>query len=515
MKKPLIIVCIWLLALGIVYLGKVSWYDPKQVAAEKAAVEAKEQAEADARQQLLSSTSATARYKHQITLALDSFSGYAVFRSEEFKNQCASRGIKVAITDDAANYETRLANIQSGQTEMAVFPIDALIKTSAKIGDLPATIVALVDETKGADGAVAYTKAFPNIDAMNDPNTKFVVTADSPSETLVRVLMSHFNLDRLSPDPWVKVGGAGEVVAHYQRSKPTDKLVYVLWEPYVSQLTVNPECRVIIDSSKFKGYIVDSLVVSRDYLLKNNQVVKDVVEAYLTASYQERGRINDLVFADSQASGSPLDPAQVKKVAEGIWWKNTQENYGHFGFSNGSGLQHIEDMIQNITSVLVKTGAIKQDPTHGTPNMLYYDKILNGLYTNNFHPGFGGEKVREEKSLGVLTDEQWAALTPVGTLHVPNLVFARGTTKLTSASEAALADLTLRLSTWPQYYLVVQGNASQGGDPEANKRLAQARAAAAVDRLVENGVDRNRLKAVASNPQGGSTVSFVLGQVPY
>ncbi len=51
---------------------------------------------------------------------------------------------------------------------MAAFTVDALIKTTAQSGESspPATIVALIDETRGADAMVAYKSAVKNVEAF-------------------------------------------------------------------------------------------------------------------------------------------------------------------------------------------------------------------------------------------------------------------------------------------------------------------------------------------------------------
>jgi flagellar motor protein MotB len=467
------------------------------------------------RKDVIAGTSSDSRYKYEVSFAIDSFSGYAVFRSDEFKNECASRGVKVNLVDDAADYPKRLKALQSGEAQMGVFTIDALIKSSAGLGDTPAVIVSLVDETKGADAMVGSKVLVPSIDALNDPNTKFVVTPDSPSESLARVVMAYFNLDRLGVDPWIKVDGAKKVYEEYKASKPTDKKVFVLWEPYVSKMTENSDYRVVIDSSKFKGYIVDVMVVSRDFLVKNEEVVRAVVESYFRANFAVRHRMVELVQDDSQITGEKFKADQAKKVAGGIQWKNTQENYAHFGMAGGTGYQHIDDMITNITAVLRKTNGIGGDPAKGKPNLLYYDKILRHMFDNGFHPGFGSEEVRQENKLAALTDDEWKSLRPVGTLQVPRLVFARGTAKLTDASEETLASLAKNLKTWPQYYLVVRGNCSKEGDVEANRKLAADRSKSAMDWLIQNGVDKNRIRADTSEPNGSMTVAFILGQMAY
>jgi OOP family OmpA-OmpF porin len=95
------------------------------------------------------------------------------------------------------------------------------------------------------------------------------------------------------------------------------------------------------------------------------------------------------------------------------------------------------------------------------------------------------------------------------------LVFARGTAKITDASEATLMDLSEKLKAWPQYYLIVKGHASSEGDVQANLKLASSRANSAVEWLASHGVDRNRIRAEMDQPNGSTTVAFILGELPY
>jgi outer membrane protein OmpA-like peptidoglycan-associated protein len=135
------------------------------------------------------------------------------------------------------------------------------------------------------------------------------------------------------------------------------------------------------------------------------------------------------------------------------------------------------------------------------------------MYDAGFHPG--QEEVHQDKRLAKLSDEDWKSLMPVGTLEVPRLVFARGTANLTQQSEDVLNNLAKELKSWPQFYLTVVGNCSKDGDPQANKQLANDRARTAVDWLIKAGVEQRRVRSVASDPNGSTTVVFTLGQLPY
>ena len=241
-----------------------------------------------------------------------------------------------------------------------------------------------------------------------------------------------------------------------------------------------------------------------------------------------------LVLEDAQAE-EPLDRKQAEKVIAGVQWKNTLENYAHFGLlpsTESRGLQHLEDMISNIVDVLVKTEALDCNPLEGSTNTLYYDQVLREMMAANFHPGkklnllddvgLGAAalgEVRGETELAQLTDGQWETLIPVGRLKAKPIAFARGTARLNVQSKRDLDTLVKHLRSWPHYYLSVKGHARAEGDLQANMQLAGQRAAAALDHLAAQGVSRNRLRAVSAPPsaEGGAaqSVSFTVGQLPY
>ena len=490
------------------------------------------------RGKIQSTTGSESQYKHEINLAADSFSGYCVFRSEAFRKQLKAAGIKLTVVNDKADYTARMKALQKGDVQMAVFTLDALIKTGAMLKDFPATVVLVIDETKGADAMIARKGAVGSLEDLNSPDARIVLTPDSPSEFLARIVIAHFSLPNL-PEKWqVEANGADDVYRSFKAAKAGEKRAFVLWEPYVSKALEEPDTVVLLDSSRLKGYIVDVLVVRREFLREQESLVKEVVEDYFRAAFNY-GRQDDgmakLVKEDAAETGTDrLDAKLAEKIVSGIQWKNTLENYAHFGLlsnQESAGVQHLEDMVTNITDVLVKTGAIAADPLQGKANTLYYDKILRSLRAENFHPGknlniipgMGDDRdlaqIRTEKALPKLSDAQWNSLVAVGTMNVEPIAFARGTARLNVNSQRELDELAGHLGSWPSYYLVVVGHARAEGDADANTALAQKRAEAAAEYLVSRGIEGNRIKAkaapAAGSDAGEQSVSFVVGQVPY
>jgi len=468
-----------------------------------------------------------------VAVALDSFSGYCLWRSPALRKQLAAGHITLELVDDGADYPRRMRALKSGKTPLAVFTVDALIKASADLGQMPGTIVMLIDETIGADAMVAYESAIPNIDALNSPNARIVTTRHSPSETLARVVMANFRLPELADEPWIDADGAADVLRRFQQADRTGPNVFVLWEPYVTRALAEDGAHVLMDSSRFRGYIVDVLVAQRDYLIDHEPVVRAIVEAYQRVAYEQRRGADGmaaLVFDDARRSGEKLSRKQAQDLVERIWWKTTQENYTHMGVASdaaASDLQPLHEMIRNITAVLLRTGAITADPAGGNPPSLYYDRVLRSMHEANFHPALirpsaqaaAGNGAAPAPDIAALSDPQWAQLRPVGTLRVERIIFARGTARLTRQSQRALDQLAQTLRSWPQYYLQVHGHARREGDPQANRQLAQARADMARTFLIDKGTDPHRVKVIRSEPRdnGGQaqSVTFVLGQTPY
>jgi len=509
--KILGIALVWLFLAAVVAPIIKWWFIPAQK-------EKEEQLAVAHKEEIIENTSSHRRFDNVVSVMYDSFSGYAVLRSPEFSRLLNSESVDLVEINDNADYKKRMEYLASGKTNFAVFPIDAFLTACNDIQDIPATIILVVDETKGADAVVGYKNKYPTVDSLNDPNLKFVLTPDSPSETLVNIMKTYFDLSKVSKDCFVQEDGANEVYKKWRSSSQNDSLVYVLWEPYVTKILENPNMHVIMDSSKFRGYIVDVLVVNRDFLYKNQDLTKKFIECYLKASYENSKNMNALVKQDALDVGDALSDKQVENLTKGIWWKNVQENYAHMGLRQGHSLQHIEDMIGQISNVLEKTRDSYKDPTNGHYEKLYYNQILKDLKDNSFHPGMSYDstgKIRDEVSLRELNPEEWNTLQPIGTLKVPSIKFARGSSVLTRSAKKVLDNLAKNLETWPTYYVSVIGNASTKGNIESNRKLSESRAQVAYDYILSKGIDPVRIRFMGSKPSGSSSVNFVLGQLPY
>ena len=231
---------------------------------------------------------------------------------------------------------------------------------------------------------------------------------------------------------------------------------------------------------------------------------------------------------------------EAKSLVSGIEWRNTMENYAHFGVvakTEASNSELLDDMIAKIVNVLDKTDAIQDDPLEGNFGQIYYDGILRSLYSDNFHPSIsnseledidlGGEatalpKVRAQKQLVALGQSDWQKLKPVATMKVRPIQFGRGNARIQRNSQRSLVALADDLKSFPHWYIKVIGHTRSAGNRKAHQDLAQQRADATAKFLMKTGISNSRIPAAAvgqppANATGGQaqSVTFMLLEKPY
>lgn len=489
------------------------------------------------KKKLTEDTGADSQYKHRVHLGLDSFSGYSVLRSPLFKDLLRRQAVKLVPRDDGGDTVARMKALRKRELQMAVFTVDSFILGGVQQGDWPGSIILIIDESRGADAIVAHPDGPAAVKDLDDPAARFVLTPNSPSEFLSRVVISHFNLPKLSSNWQDPADGAGAVFRRYMADGGNGKRAYALWEPWITKAVRDGAAKVLVDTARLRGYIVDVLVVERKFLQEQPELARSIVQAYLAAAHhytRDEARLTTLVKEDA-SSGETLSNDEAGRVAKGILWKNTLENYAHFGVlppSERLGLTHIEDLIARIADVLSQTDALQGTPLEGKVNTLFYTQVLKDLNDQQFHPGkwleevtgesagvAGMDAIRTESRVKALADSDWAKLVPVGQLRIPAITFGRGGSRINIGSQRELEQLSRKLETWPHAYLEVTGHSRSEGDAEANRNLAQARAQAAADFLISKGVPRERFRVTVAEPSGrggdAQSVTFELGQLPY
>ena len=535
-KGPIIAVSIWLV-IAIVVAVVIKFVVMPQINRDK-----------------LEQTGSNTKYEHELTWWGDGFSGYAVARSPEFAANLRDSGIKMSFKDDQADTKARIKALRDGKADFAFFTLDSFITNCYELGELPASIILVGDETQGADAILAWQDSIGNIQDLNNPNARIWGISNSPAEFLPRTMVANFNLPRLSEN-WFEGADSPDDLFSKLRGSRGEPVAVAMWEPWVSKALEIDGIHSLITSANVKGFIVDVIVVRRDLITSNYELVKDVAEAYLRAQYTYQSKTNglqQLVIDDAKILGDKLSDESANNIVNGIVWKNTLENYAHFGLlprHETGGLDHIEDMIRNILRVLVATGKMpRSNSIAGQTNLLYFDQILAELRREDFHPGravsvvtgpatlgdlnssMQMEAIRGVDQLRKLQDSEWDRLIAVGEFQAKPISFGRGKSTLHIQAERDLRSLVDKLKSFPRYYIQVVGSAAyvppspDASDEDieainkANLELAQARAETVANRLQSMGIHENRIRHIAAtqNGSGGSSsVMFIVAQEPY
>lgn len=494
-----------------------------------------EERRAEEHRALVESTSAAGNYRETIKLRADGFSGYAVLRSPELRNLLKNQGIRLEVEDDNADYLERMKALRTNRAQMAAFPINSFLQAGQEIGEFPATIFLILDETQGADAILAWKQGLATLQDLDNPEARVVYTPESPSEFLAEITIETFILPRL-PDNWrQKEEGSEKILRQMLGANPQAPRAYVMWEPQVSEALRNRDIHVLLDSSKTQGYILDALVVSRKFLREKPEVVRAFAEAYFRALYvySSEARMSDLVKDDAAGPGARSLPEDfAHNIAKGIQWKNTTDNYTYFGLVPGAG-ENLEDIIAKIARVMVQTALIPEDPLEGNYSSIYYDAVLKEMKGAGYHPakrlnviagdlGLAQEEAGGKAALRKLSAAQWESLKPVGHFQVEQIRFPRMSDKLTLQNERKLEALAQRLKDWPSYYITIIGQSQKSDLEDVNKialDLAQRRADAAAKFLAGQGVAPERLltQARLSEAEDWSALNLVFqaGQIPY
>jgi outer membrane protein OmpA-like peptidoglycan-associated protein len=207
-----------------------------------------------------------------------------------------------------------------------------------------------------------------------------------------------------------------------------------------------------------------------------------------------------------------LTVQEAEQVVRGISWKTMPENYAHFGLASspsGTDVQPLEEMVKNISAVLVKTKAIGRA---AKASELLDKSVCERLQTAKFDPGIA--TLVQQPRLSAADDDSWGRLQEVGTLEVEPNLFNRGGTEFMTESDQVLEEVAQKLKSFPQYYLAIRGHAL--GATDADRELAKARAEEVMKWLKEKGaVEAQRLKAFGMEQTADKgQVTFKLLEAP-
>ena len=437
-------------------------------------------------QDKLNFTTAKIQYNDVVNLGVYQSFQDAVINSDEFVNYCLKDKIKLKTIP--LEGESLFDTLDNDSLQMAILPIDKYVSKFSKINNPKFTIVGVLSDNSGLYKLVHLN---PDIKSFHD---EFTIVLDKNSQFFSSCINFYFGVDKTIRI----VNSHKEVYDLFLKSNPTDKLVFLLHEPYVSLVNKREDVKSLIDFNSIKNIFLDVFIVSRDFLYQKPEMVSGVLTSYFKTNRDYFVNKKPLIIFNNM----PLDKVKFKH-------KNTIDNISHFGLSSvDSNNIHISLILNNILKI---NGLHEIDPDDNKMGKFYSDIILKKLQNVE---SLSTESITENVAVKI-TDEQWEELVSFGNFNTSSIRFGRGTNKILDSSLLSLDEVVEKVKNLPNYYLFIKGDSLLGGDQVANNELATTRANIVRDYLITKGIPEFRLKVTSMKPTGKSEVVFEFASLPY
>ena len=448
-------------------------------------------------------TSDAARDARVIRFGGDNYLGYFFITSPEMRKQAARSGLLIDFTDDGGAYAERLAKFSKGEYDCIVLPINSYVQHGAP-HKFPGVIVVSIAESKGADGIVGFGNVLTtgNINTdLNDPSLTFVFTPESPSSFLLDQTITHFDLFNLRGDGWKLEAGGSEEVLKRARSGEAD--VFILWEPDLSKALEIDGMKYVWGSDKFSGLIIDVMVFRRDFVEKHRRDLIKFLRTYYRVMGVYANNPDRLVGDMRKVTGLKKDAIEV--MIQKIDWYDLRENLAlQFGIESRPGEVAYEgaiDAIMACTDILIRSGALAEDPTQGDPYLLTDSSILEELAKRSVTTAATAS--RKTTTFNPMADADWETLHEVGTMRVEAITFQFGKDLLDARGKEVVDRIVQMLkNNYRDYWVAVRGHTGPGADEAANEALSLRRAQTVAQYLkAVHGINEHRI-----HPEGYGSV---------
>lgn len=439
--------------------------------------------------------------KGTISLALDAYAGYYPLRSEQMVTEMLSKGYRLALEVDEGDYASRVDMLKKGEIDLAVFTVDSFILNGMK-EDFPGTIIAVLSESRGADAIVARADIASTLDDLKgNEDLRVSYTPKSPSEHLLKVVGSHFGVDRFlnKRGKWRVESDGSEDAMDKLKSNQSD--VAVLWEPHITRILDDKDYVKLLGTELTKGIIVDVLVANRTFLQDKAGEAELLLSTYFKVLKELR--TNKTSFISGLSKQEKVSKKLAEKMIEGVNFVSLYDNAVEwFGIpiDGQSAKFGLYQNIEQTTQVLVQAGDFSSSPLpDGDPRKIFIDRYIQNL-KSTLSPE---QKTQASENISFikLSDSAWNQLKPVGTLKVDPIPFNTGSGKVDGSGIESIEKIIETLSNYPTLRIMVEGHTGTNGDRDANIELSNQRANAIVDTLISRfGINKNRLKAVGVGP---------------
>ncbi|MBN2383972.1 OmpA family protein [bacterium] len=450
------------------------------------------------------------KIKEEITLAGDSWLGYFVFRSPEFKKRMREQGTNPIWIDDNAQYQERMQKFAAGEYHFIVATVDSYILNAWQTKPpFPGVIVAIIDESKGGDAIVA-DGTITDLNDLNRSDIKIALTPASPSEFLMKAVASHFNVHNLNiGTQWkIETDGAKGAFEMLQKSKVP---VAVLWEPFVSKALQLPGCHTLLGTEKTSGLIVDIVIAHRNTIDHSPDLVNRFLQTYFQSLSYYQQDPERLVEQAAEDTNESKDGA--RKMLEGISFIDFNDNcqvWFGLGLTGSPAKERLASTIESTVNILKDNNDLSQDPLQGNPytimNSTILENLLSGRSTDldtkfSERPG-PGKTYSPDHDFANLDKPGWNNLKRVGTMKIRPIVFQSSTPILSMSGKEEIDQAAEVIGHYPHFRILIKGHTSPGGDESANHQLSEERARSVRQYLLSvHDVDQDRVMALGVGSQ--------------
>lgn len=444
-----------------------------------------------------------------ITVGVDNWIGYFPLCSNDMTKAMRHAGYVYQCEEDAADYRDRFSRLKKGKLQFAVATVDSYLLAGHEF-DYPATIIAVIDESKGGDAIVAHAAKVKNLEALKSSSgLRVAYTPASPSEHLLKAIGIHFDIAQFKPSGNGKRIETDGSTAALKKLLDGEVDLAVLWEPDVSRALNEPGIIKLIGSEDTERLIVDILLVGREFSIKHPEAVIALLDSYFKVRGNFAAEPSRLHRQVREKTG--LDNDQIDAMLDGVSWATLNENSAVWFNAMNAGPfaeEGLVDAIESAVRILVEAGDFSSNPLpDGDPYRITNKKFLVEIFQKrggvlSSSPSDSTPVSSLERKFSPLDANGWAQLKEVGTLRVKPIGFQSGTASLSRDGKIELDQVVERLKHYPNFRLLVKGHTGVRGDAEANRMLSQERADA-VSRylMVTYNLDINR---VATIGHGGS-----------
>ncbi|MBN1699719.1 MAG: OmpA family protein [Spirochaetales bacterium] len=445
-------------------------------------------------------TSDAKKLKGEVSIALDSWIGYFPFQSQVFKKLMREAGYKAVIIDDEANYPLRMERLKKGEIDFAVCTIDSYLINGVSF-DFPATIILVIDESKGGDAMVAWKSKMENLDKLKTASGyRIAFTPGSPSEHLLKTIGVHFGIPRLleKKGDWrIETVGAEQA---YRELMKKNADIAVLWEPHVTSSLANPDIVKLLGTDDTEKLIIDILLVNRTYSRDNPDMCRLVVEKYFETLGIYTSEAN--LLEEDIVRHTKMKAEESASMLKGVRWVGLNENTRWFGIdsTNTAYREELSAAIDSTIKILLENEDFTANPLPGEDPYT----IINSSFIENIYIAGGPSDISDDGSedsftrdFTPLSDEQWEKLDVVGTLKLRPITFRSSTAELDELGEIQLDIIVENIKHYPNFRIMVKGHTDQRGDRAANLKLSRERADAVKAYIVRYySVDPDRIRSV-------------------